>query len=360
MVLAAVAAFAALPSTAGASPHQELPRSYVALGDSYTAGPLVPLPVGQPIDCGRSDHNYPTLVAAALGITDFRDASCASAATRHLLAPQTGLFGGVNPPQLDALQPGTDLVTIGIGGNDIGFADLVAACLQPPAPIGSPCSLPLTAGGTDQVTDNIRSAAPDVAAVVQAAHQRSPGADVYLVGYPAVLPDEGTGCYPYFPVLPDDVPYLRAKSKELNAMLAEVARANDATYVDIYPSSVGHDACQLPGTAWVNGIVVVPPSAPVHPNELGLANAAKVVEAAVRAGPAESLSATDAAAAPTPAATGPTSGPAGSTGTGAGSAAAVQPTAIPATGRSWPLWPALALSAAAALARPDRWRRRTI
>src|SRR5215213_8234846 len=34
---------------------------YVALGDSYTAGPLNPNQHGDPIDCGRSDHNYPPL-----------------------------------------------------------------------------------------------------------------------------------------------------------------------------------------------------------------------------------------------------------------------------------------------------------
>ena len=36
---------------------------YVALGDSYTSAPLVPNQYGQPIDCARSDHNYPSLVA---------------------------------------------------------------------------------------------------------------------------------------------------------------------------------------------------------------------------------------------------------------------------------------------------------
>ena len=37
---------------------------YIALGDSYTSGPLVPMQHGDPIDCGRSDHNYPSLIAA--------------------------------------------------------------------------------------------------------------------------------------------------------------------------------------------------------------------------------------------------------------------------------------------------------
>ena len=67
------------------------------------------------------------------------------------------------------------------------------------------------------------------------------------------------------------MPYLVAKFKEMNAMLAEQAAANDATYIDIYTPSIGHDACQLPLVAWVNGLVLVPPSFPAHPNQLGLA-----------------------------------------------------------------------------------------
>jgi hypothetical protein len=51
-----VAALAAGAPAAAAAP------SYVSLGDSYTAGPLIPnqLP---PYGCLKSDHNYPHLAA---------------------------------------------------------------------------------------------------------------------------------------------------------------------------------------------------------------------------------------------------------------------------------------------------------
>ena len=45
---------------------------YVALGDSYTSAPLVPNQHGEPIDCGRSDHNYPSLVAQEFQVGDLR------------------------------------------------------------------------------------------------------------------------------------------------------------------------------------------------------------------------------------------------------------------------------------------------
>jgi hypothetical protein len=86
------------------------------------------------------------------------------------------------------------------------------------------------------------------------------------------------------PILQEDMPYILARFKQMNAELAEQAAAHDATYVDIYTPSIGHDVCKLPGIAWVNGVVVVPPSYPAHPNQLGLLNAGRVVAEAIRDG----------------------------------------------------------------------------
>jgi hypothetical protein len=53
-------------------------------------------------------------------------------------------------------------------------------------------------------------------------------------------------------------------------MVEAQAFANDATYVDWYTPSIGHDACEPPGRAWVNGAVIFPPSYPAHPNASGM------------------------------------------------------------------------------------------
>src|SRR6266508_6629205 len=78
-----------LPGTADA---RKPPQSYVALGDSYTAGPVIPVQQNDPAGCLRSDHNYPHLVASALGISDFKDARCSGAETSDMTASQ-----GVTP-----------------------------------------------------------------------------------------------------------------------------------------------------------------------------------------------------------------------------------------------------------------------
>ena len=243
---------------------------YVALGDSYTSGPLIPNQTGTPAGCLRSTHNYPSLAAAALGAASFSDVSCAGATTADMTAPQT-VAGGANPPELNALSASTTLVTLQIGGNDIGFADIIINCtgLSLTSPLGSPCKNLYTAGGTDQLATLIATTGPKVAAVLTAIHQRAPRARVLVVGYPDILPATGSGCWPVVPIAHGDVPYLRGVENELNAMLAAEAAAGGATFVDTYSGSIGHDFCQHTGVKWVEGLVPTSPAAPVHPNALG-------------------------------------------------------------------------------------------
>ncbi|GAA5117488.1 SGNH/GDSL hydrolase family protein [Pseudonocardia adelaidensis] len=281
-VLIAIAVPFATAGPAAADPDQGPVQRYVALGDSYAAGPLVPIPTGEPAGCLRSDHNYPSVVAQELGVADFHDVSCSGATTENITGPQ-GVPLGKNPPQLEALTPDTQLVTISIGGNDIGFGDIVQECAtrSPLQPTGSACKDHYTAGGTDQLTQRVDDAAPKVADVLAAIDRRSPDARVLLVGYPAILPDEGPGCFPVVPFSPGDVEYLRGVEKDLNAMLAKQAAAAGTEFVDTYTPSIGHDACQPPGTKWVEGLVPTAPAAPVHPNALGMREIGRVVAGAV-------------------------------------------------------------------------------
>jgi lysophospholipase L1-like esterase len=256
--------------------------SYVALGDSYTAGPLIPDQTGSPAGCLRSTHDYPALTAAAIGASSFTNVSCSGATTADMTASQPVTLG-TNPPQFSALSSGTTLATIGIGGNDIGFYSIVKTCAEESLtnPFGSPCKNHYDSGGTDQLAQAIQNLAPAVGAVLQGIHQRAPGARVFLVGYPAILPNTGNGCWPLVPVSFGDVPYLRGVELELNQMLASEAVANDATFVNTYTDSIGHDACQLPGAKWVEGLIPTSPAAPFHPNELGEQHMADRVIAAI-------------------------------------------------------------------------------
>ncbi len=165
------------PGAAAPTPERRLPpvgMEYVALGDSWTADVVilnrdgVPDTTHAPIDCAQSHRNYPKILAEALSVGEFRDASCGSATTDDFYEPQTGLpLGGTNPPQFDRLSPTTDLVTVGIGGNDAGVASAGLDCLGV-IPVDNPvtdsgaglpfggCKAKYTADGYDQIGRNIR------------------------------------------------------------------------------------------------------------------------------------------------------------------------------------------------------------
>ncbi|MPZ66386.1 MAG: SGNH/GDSL hydrolase family protein [Pseudonocardiaceae bacterium] len=259
----------AVPAVTAQQQQDEI-EHYVALGDSFTAGPFIPLQRADPVGCARSTRNYPSMVATGLGVEQFTDVSCSAAVTEDMTEPQTVPLG-VNPPQFDALRPDTDLVTVGIVGNDIGFGDIVTTCAQLSVtdPQGDPCREQATAGGGDEYAARIDAAAPELAGVLQGITERSPDATVVLVGYLRILPPT-TGCFPLVPIARGDVPYLDGIQRQLTEMMAEQADAHGALFTDPYANSLGRDVCAGPFTRWVEGFIPNRPAFPVHPNASGM------------------------------------------------------------------------------------------
>jgi lysophospholipase L1-like esterase len=255
---------------AAAEPSHGPYRSYVALGDSYASGPGIPDQTGIPAGCTRSNHNYPSLLAKWLRIPSFTDVSCGGATTVHMSAPQQ-VQGGPNAAQLTALKPDTELVTLMIGGNDIGFGEILATCggLAASNPTGNPCQQHYTATGRNELDARVAATAPKVAAVLEQIHKRSPRAHVVVVGYLRILPAHG-GCFPQVPFAAGDVPFFDKTGRNLNAMLADQARRHRATFVNSYAFSAGHDACQAPDRKWVEGLNPTSPAAQMHPNAKGM------------------------------------------------------------------------------------------
>jgi GDSL-like Lipase/Acylhydrolase family len=270
--IALIVALVALAAPASAT------ADYVALGDSYAAGPLIPLQI-QPFGCLKSNNNYAHIAHRRLAFAEFRDPSCSGAETEDMTQSQ-GVTPGPNPPQFDSLQADTELVTINIGGNDIGFSSIAEDCFTFQR-TGSPCRDRYVQNGRDEISERIQRTAPLVAEVFQGITQRSPQASVFVLTYAAIFPERGTfGCWPQMPVADGDIAYLREKQNELNAMLVEQAGANGVGVIDWYQASIGHDACKPPGIRWVEPAVPANAAAPVHPNLFGMLGAARLVQAA--------------------------------------------------------------------------------
>jgi lysophospholipase L1-like esterase len=238
---------------------------YVALGDSYSAasGVLPPDPTAPP-QCLRSTSNYPHVIAAATG-AQLTDVTCGGADTGDYFEPQ---YDGV-APQLDAVGPDAELITMTIGGNDSGvFINSLVQCGQAGLSTlgqGSPCK---DRYGSS-FEDTIRSTTyPSLVNALQAVRAAAPDAEVAILGYPWILPKTG-GCFDRMPVAQGDVPYLRGIQTTLNDAVKRAAAATGVTYVNMNKVSEGHDACQPIGVRWIEPVLQGTNPVIVHPNALG-------------------------------------------------------------------------------------------
>jgi hypothetical protein len=252
-----------------ASGHAVRTSPYVALGDSYSSAagvaPFVPL---SPPTCSRSLLNYPHDIAAVTKPSSFTDVTCSGADTSDFFTSQAP---GV-APQLAAVTKSTRLVTMTIGGNDEDvFVDSFFGCATISATSGDVLGNPCQQKYGSFFTDEIRTQTfPHLVAALTAVRHRAPAATVAILGYPQILPAVGRlDCYPKMPISLGDVPWLKHEQDVLNAVVRKAALLTGARFVDMAPSSAGHDACEPVGQRWIEPAVDPINAAPVHPNATG-------------------------------------------------------------------------------------------
>ena len=228
------------------------PDSYVALGDSFSAAPFVP-DTDFADGCLRSSGNYPSLVAEELDLR-LVDVSCSGAATADVAGGQPMTFNGgrsSRSPQLKAVRPGTDLVTLGIGGNDEGlFQALVLDCMLVSEQPGTPCTQLLRDRYGDPA-DVLAVVGRRVTDALEAVRRKAPDAVTVLVGYPRLV-DADRSCRD-FPLAEGDLPFVAGLEGQLNRTLAGAAAEAGAEYLDMHAVSEGHEICSA--DPWVNGRV---------------------------------------------------------------------------------------------------------
>nr|WP_301539767.1 SGNH/GDSL hydrolase family protein [Nocardioides sp. zg-DK7169] len=246
-----------LLGVAAAGCAEEEDPTYVALGDSFTSGPLIPTN-DHAGGCLRSDHNYPSLVAQEAGL-ELVDVSCSGARTADLTGTQT-VFGNAHPPQLDAVDPDTDVITVGIGGNDEDVASLLfgyCASLGAADPTGTPCTLQDSAQPVPMAA-RLQTVRTNLDAAFAEIRERAPEAEVIAVGYPQLLPAQGS-CPDRLPIAPGDYAWARGLNAELNDAVADAASRAGFDFVDMWAASEGHDICAA--EPWVNGAASDPEAA---------------------------------------------------------------------------------------------------
>jgi lysophospholipase L1-like esterase len=225
--------------------------TYVALGSSFASGPgIASRAEGSPPMCFQSSGNYPHLVAQRLGI-ELVDRSCGGATTAHVLnREQNGLA-----PQVQSVTAQTRLVTITIGGNDVGYLLNLAAwsCERRPEVLPEAfralgCK-PQTDSEVDaefgELGEHLREIATEV-------HRRAPDALILFVDYTTILPSKGS-CPDRLPMSDAHVERGRRVAARLAQVTAQAARASGATLVRASALTSGHDLCSP--DPWVAGWV---------------------------------------------------------------------------------------------------------
>lgn len=314
--------------SAGAADQYE----WAALGDSYTAGgfvgePQPPLGDASRDGCDRTSDAYPGIVERELDefppgkYVHLTNVSCGNAvitdigSTRQTpispVEPPAGGWPAVDPQIKRAdLNDGTDVVTVGVGGNSLPFGGMLLKCLELGVTPGKSCREYYTSppDGEESIRDKLARVQDEYVEMLARVHEAAPKAKVITVGYPAVLPEQGSDCNrasltELGAIKHADIDWLRENVLEpLNNTIQQVTSFFGDRYVDVYSSSVGHDACQPADTKWVEGICgdaadYWPAKLPgtllncaplnkrvtlVHPNAQGHANAAAHVERAIR------------------------------------------------------------------------------
>lgn len=303
---AALAAGAIVPAqfvgaqTAGAATDYQ----WVALGDSYTAGVI--RAAGDTFEgprdgCERTDRSYPQAIDRDFrGLFDLTNVSRGAATIedvtdqaqypigRHLppiMEDPDYPFPPV-PPQSEAVEPDTNVITVGVGGNTLGFADILTKCGDLGAEsdgAGTPCKNALAAG----IPARLERVSREYDRMLSVLHERATKAKILTVGYPTIVPQDTSKCgygdlTQFGTITQGDLAWLRTDVLEpLNKTIEKSTGTQDtASFIDLYNSSQNHSVCD--DTKWTEGIVTLPDQISfVHPNTLGHRNAAEHIEEAM-------------------------------------------------------------------------------
>jgi lysophospholipase L1-like esterase len=252
-------------------------KRYVALGSSMAAGPgIQPRDTGAPWRAARSAANYAHLVADRLGL-DLVDVTYSGATTAHVLTDRQNDA----PPQVAVLDGSESLVTVTIGGNDVGYLPMLIAASLPRAArslpvLGNWMRDLLDPGARDRALVQLDESLKEVGRTIR---QLSPRARVFFVDYLTLLPPPGQSAPPLSDV---DAALGRRVADTLERLTMEAAAATGCELVRAAAASSTHHAwSDDPWTTKPTKFVLPLPGrpAPLHPNAKGMRAVADMVAA---------------------------------------------------------------------------------
>jgi lysophospholipase L1-like esterase len=243
IVTTALAAGLAAGITGTVVPAQAAPAvNYVALGDSYSAGVGAGSESGS---CERSPKGYPALWAAANSPASFTFAACSGATT-----------SGVISSQLSSLSSSTTLVSITIGGNDVGFASIMETCV-----LESTSACESAVAAAEQYASTTLPGLLD--ATLADIRSHAPSAKIIVLDYPDFYDLSVPIC---LGLSRADHQVLDSGINDLDGVIATAAAANGDAFADVRAQFSAHELCD--GSNWLNSITL-PIGNSYHPTATG-------------------------------------------------------------------------------------------
>ena len=252
LLVAVAVGAAALPALVVAAPAAaQSAVNYVALGDSYSSGVGAGDYYPASGSCDRSPHAYPVLWANASQPASFTFVACSGATTSSVVSSQLG-----------ALSTATTLVSITVGGNDVGFSSVMETCVLSST---STCVSAINAAEakmTGQLPAELDGVLADIAA-------RAPGARVVLLGYPELYDlAKSKTC---IGLSTTDRTDLNAAADELDTQLQAAAGRHGDVFGDVRAAFAGHEICD--SNSWLHSVDLFDLSESYHPTASGQADA---------------------------------------------------------------------------------------
>ena len=221
----------------------------LALGDSYSsgegAGAYEPGTDSRDNTCHRSRNAWPTLLAEQRHLKTLPSIACSGATLTDLLSGRHSSQPERRRSQVGRITGNPDIITVTIGGNDVGFREILVDCMV------FDCVADYHRPSGDVIDARIDDLARRLPAAYRAIQAAAPKARVVVVDYPRLFPDAKPNCAALNRITPAEGDYLNRKVQRADIAILDAAREAGVTGIDVSTALAGGElTCS--GTQYLN------------------------------------------------------------------------------------------------------------
>lgn len=262
---------------------------YLALGDSFSSGEgevddsYYVTGTNDPFEkCHLSRRSYPYIIASYLGIEsrNAQSVACSGAMIGDIIGNDVSYWGqnnrldsehvGLNKisktiyqaSAIDNFNPGRahqinfvrkyrpKIITVGIGGNDVGFMDKLRSCVGPDT-----CEWTAYGKAREKTAFEVSSVFNRLVSTYTELHSASPASKIYVIGYPKII-DQSGNCSPLTGMLlnPAEREFMNQGIIYINQVIAAAAKKAGVAYIDTQDSFGSNVLCGDKAPSLMNAV----------------------------------------------------------------------------------------------------------